>query len=88
MTLGVAQIGNEKKAFETFLSFTYRWFNRLAWPFEAAISGFVAYWSFSLPEPSFAVQVGGAVFAIFAAICAVNAVLWWSNNARDPTSSR
>jgi hypothetical protein len=72
---------------EKILGFTYVWVNRLIWPAAAVISGLTAYWTFMLPHSNLLVQAGGGVFGLFGIVCALNALLWWSSDGRNPPSS-
>jgi hypothetical protein len=85
MTLLADATRNERSSLENKIVFsTYRWFNRLAWPFEAVLSGFVAYWSlFELPNASWTTHAGGLVFAVFAGVCAVSSLMWWVDDKRN-----
>lgn len=93
MTLLADATRNERSSLENKIVFAaYRWFNRLAWPFEAILSGFVAYWSlFELPNAGWATQAGGLMFAVFAGVCAISSLLWWVDDKRNslqPDSER
>jgi len=72
---------------ETILRITYVWVNRLIWPVAAVISGLTVYWTFMLPHPNLLVEAGGGVFGLFGVVCALNSLLWWSSDGRDPPSS-
>jgi hypothetical protein len=77
MVLVETQDGTSSKEI---LSVTYVWINRLLWPIAAVISGLTAYWTFVLPHPNLLVVAGGGVFGLFAAVCALNALVWWSSD--------
>lgn len=71
---------------ENILGLTYVWLNRLLWPVVCIISGFTTYWTFTLPAPDLLVKAGGCVFGLFAGVCFLNSLLWWSSDRSSPPS--